>query len=100
MSANEKRGIFYLIEARAIISALIIVFSFITLIISMLFAPEFFSQVYVFTGITIGWPLGYYFGAKNHEKRQEQLLNYIFALLRGQAPRVVSSTASGANPPR
>ena len=92
MSMNKMKNVLLLVESRALIAALIIVFSFVTLIISMLWAPEFFDKVYVLIGILIGWPLGYFYGAKNHEKRQEQLINFVFGMLRGQATNIIQQS--------
>ena len=61
-------------EARSIIAAIFIIGTFIELPLFAIFAPEFFNNIYMFLLTQLGWILGYYFGAKNGEKRLEMIL--------------------------
>ena len=94
MGATDKiKSAITIIEARALISAITLIGSFILLAVFGIFAPEFFQQIYILVFTQMAWVLGYYFGAKNHEKRIEYLINQLitFALRGAAAPRSQST---------
>jgi len=81
---NNNKSKLFMIEARAVLAAIMMIGSFILLPVFAIFAPDFFQQIYILVFSQLGWITGYYFGAKNGEKRQEQLLRYLLTLaLRG-----------------
>jgi len=71
MSMREKLAS---AEARSLIAIVFIVGTFIELPLFAIYAPSFFQNVYMFLLTQLGWILGYYYGAKNGEKRLEMLL--------------------------
>jgi len=94
VGATDKiKSAITIIEARALISAITLIGSFILLAVFGIFAPEFFQQIYILVFTQMAWVLGYYFGAKNHEKRIEYLINQLLTLaLRGAPPTTRPST--------
>jgi len=84
----EKQSVLVRIEARALITAIMLIGSFIILPIFAIYAPEFFQQIYILIFSQLGWITGYYFGAKNGEKRQEKFMDYVLNLLPGLPVRI------------
>jgi len=77
----EKQSVLLRIEARALITAIMLIGSFIILPIFAIYAPGFFQQIYILIFSQLGWITGYYFGAKNHEKREEKVWDYMLNIL-------------------
>ena len=71
MSMREKLAS---AEARSLIAIVFIVGTFIELPLFAIYAPSFFQNVYMYLLTQLGWILGYYYGAKNGEKRLEMIM--------------------------
>ena len=89
MSAREKLTN---AESRAIITALFMILYFVTIWILALYAQEFFNQVFPIVTVFFANALGVFYGAKNGEKRIEQLLDYLPRLMASQIAGTVTET--------
>ena len=83
---NLKR---YEIEARAIVTTILLICYTIIITAIALYRPELFQLVFGYLTIFVTGTVLNFYGAKNHEKRIEQMFNQIPLTLMSQTTRQV-----------
>lgn len=77
-------------EARAVITAIFMVLYFVTVWILILYGQSFFQQVFPIITVFFANALGVFYGAKNGEKRFEQLIQQLPLFVASQTAREIA----------